>query len=45
VLAGVLLNAVFGWWWADPIAALVLVFYGARESHHAWLEASAATPA
>src|SRR6266446_4191021 len=25
LLAGLLLNAVLGWWWADPIAALVMV--------------------
>lgn len=25
VLIGLLLNAIFGWWWADPAAALVLV--------------------
>lgn len=24
-LAGVLLNALFGWWWADPVAALAMV--------------------
>lgn len=24
-LAGVGLNALFGWWWADPVAALVMV--------------------
>ena len=24
-LAGVLLNAAFGWWWADPVAALCMV--------------------
>jgi len=24
-LAGVLLNALIGWWWADPVAALVMV--------------------
>ena len=30
-LAGLLLNAVFGWWWADPIAAIVLVPLIARE--------------
>jgi len=23
-LAGVGLNALFGWWWADPVAALVM---------------------
>jgi len=30
-LAGVALNSVFGWWWADPIAALVMVPIIARE--------------
>ncbi len=30
-LAGLLLNAAFGWWWADPVAALVLVPLIARE--------------
>jgi divalent metal cation (Fe/Co/Zn/Cd) transporter len=39
VLAGVLLNHLWGWWWADPAAALLIVFYGARESRHAWREA------
>ena len=24
-LAGVALNAALGWWWADPIAALIMV--------------------
>jgi divalent metal cation (Fe/Co/Zn/Cd) transporter len=31
VLAGLLLNATAGWWWADPLAGLVVVFYAARE--------------
>jgi divalent metal cation (Fe/Co/Zn/Cd) transporter len=25
LLAGLLLNAMFGWWWSDPVAALVMV--------------------
>ena len=25
VLGGLALNALFGWWWADPVAALVMV--------------------
>ena len=25
------LNALLGWWWADPAAGYVLVFYAARE--------------
>jgi divalent metal cation (Fe/Co/Zn/Cd) transporter len=36
VLFGICLNAVAGWWWADPLAALVILVYGAREAHHAW---------
>jgi divalent metal cation (Fe/Co/Zn/Cd) transporter len=31
VLAGLALNAAVGWWWADPLAGYVLVFYAARE--------------
>ena len=25
LLSGLLLNAIFGWWWADPAAALIMV--------------------
>ena len=31
VLLGLALNAALGWWWADPVAGYVLVFYAARE--------------
>jgi divalent metal cation (Fe/Co/Zn/Cd) transporter len=31
VLAGLVLNAWLGWWWADPAAGYVLVLYAARE--------------
>jgi divalent metal cation (Fe/Co/Zn/Cd) transporter len=31
VLAGLTLNAVFGWWWADPVAALLMTPIIARE--------------
>jgi divalent metal cation (Fe/Co/Zn/Cd) transporter len=31
VLLGLTLNAAAGWWWADPAAGYVLVFYAARE--------------
>ena len=31
VLLGLLLNAAAGWWWADPAAGYVLVWYAARE--------------
>ena len=36
VLVGLILNGIFGWWWADPLAGLVIVYYGAREGWHAW---------
>ena len=38
VLLGLLLNALFGWWWADPLASLVIVYYGIREAIHAFRE-------
>ena len=31
VLAGLVLNAGLGLWWADPLAGLVIVFYGIKE--------------
>ena len=31
LLGGLLLNAVAGWWWADPIAGLVMVPIIAKE--------------
>jgi divalent metal cation (Fe/Co/Zn/Cd) transporter len=31
LLGGLILNAVLGWWWADPVAALVMVPIIARE--------------
>jgi divalent metal cation (Fe/Co/Zn/Cd) transporter len=31
VLVGLVLNAGLGWWWADPAAGYLLVFYAARE--------------
>jgi hypothetical protein len=30
------LNAVFGWWWADPVAALGLTYFLVREALEAW---------
>jgi divalent metal cation (Fe/Co/Zn/Cd) transporter len=26
VLVGLVLNSVLGWWWADPLAAFVLIY-------------------
>ena len=35
VLVGLVLNAVLGWWWADPLAALGLVVFLVREGREA----------
>lgn len=32
LLLGLLLNSAFGWWWADPIAALLMLPWIVRES-------------
>ena len=32
VLTGLVLNTALGWWWADPAAGYVLVYYAAREA-------------
>lgn len=36
VLIGLLLNTLFGWTWADPIAALVIVGFAVKEGIEAW---------
>lgn len=35
-LAGIGLNAVLGWWWADPVAALGMVAFIVREAREGW---------
>ena len=39
VLAGVGLNTLFGLWWADPVAALVIPVFLLREAREAWAAA------
>jgi ribonucleoside-diphosphate reductase alpha chain len=36
LLAGLALNALFGWWWADPAAGLIMLPIIAREGWAAW---------
>ncbi len=31
LLAGLVLNATLGWWWADPVAGLGIVWFAGRE--------------
>lgn len=36
VLAGLVLNSLFGWSWADPVAALLLAAVAVNEGREAW---------
>lgn len=36
VLVGLLANSLLGWWWADPLAALVVAGVALREGLEAW---------
>ena len=44
VLVGLALNSLFGWWWADSVAALVIVVFAVREGSEAWRGDTCATP-
>jgi divalent metal cation (Fe/Co/Zn/Cd) transporter len=35
ILFGLVLNSTLDWWWADPLAGLVIVYYGLREAREA----------
>lgn len=35
VLLALALNAAFGWWWADPVAAIVVALFAVREGFEA----------
>ena len=36
LLVGLLANALAGWWWADPVAALVIAAVAAKEGLESW---------
>ena len=36
LLAGLLANAVLGWWWADPVVALGIAAIAGREARASW---------
>lgn len=36
LLVGLLLDAVAGWWWADPVAALLIAALAVKEGREAW---------
>lgn len=41
LLAGLGANALFGWWWADPLVALAVAAFAAKAARATWLEARA----
>ncbi len=45
LLVGLLLNAAFGWSWADPIAALIIAAVAVGEGREAWRGEACCTPA
>lgn len=45
LLAGLLLNGLLGWSWADPVAALVIAAVAVREGREAWRGDACCTPA
>ncbi|MEV7527666.1 cation diffusion facilitator family transporter [Agrococcus sediminis] len=44
VLVGLLANSLFGWWWADSLAALVVAGLAVREGIEAWRGDLCCTP-
>lgn len=44
LLVGLLLNTTLGWWWADPVAALVIAAFAAHEGWEAWQGDACGTP-
>jgi len=45
LLLGLLANSLLGWWWADPIAALVIAGLAVREGVNAWRGKVCCSPA
>ena len=43
VLIGLILNSLWGWWWADAIAGLVIAAFALREGLEAWRGDACAT--
>jgi divalent metal cation (Fe/Co/Zn/Cd) transporter len=43
VLAGLILNTLFGWWWADALAGLVIAGFAVSEGLEAWRGDACAT--
>lgn len=44
LLVGLVLNSTLGWWWADPLAAVVIAAFAIREGIEAWNGDACCTP-
>jgi divalent metal cation (Fe/Co/Zn/Cd) transporter len=44
LLVGLGLNSLFGWWWADPAAAVIIAVLAAKEGRDAWHGESCCAP-
>lgn len=44
LLVGLVLNSTLGWWWADPLAAVVIAGFAVREGVEAWRGDACGTP-
>ncbi len=45
LLLGLGVNALFGWWWADPVAALAMIYFLVKEGWEAVEESRDGLPA
>lgn len=36
LLVGLATNALFGWWWADPLAGVAIAIFAAKEGRELW---------
>lgn len=44
LLVGLMLNALLGWWWADPLVALGIAIVAIKEGREAWRGEACCTP-
>ena len=44
LLVGLLANTLLGWWWLDPVAALVIAAVAVREGRQSWRGDACCTP-
>ncbi|MBM7489501.1 hypothetical protein JOD64_000723 [Micromonospora luteifusca] len=44
LLVGLAVNSLFGWWWADPAAVLIIAAVAVKEGREAWRGDSCCAP-